>query len=94
MSSSVKCTVCGSLSTPCNCQVISWPPPQHDSKLLGGVDLPPVHAQPQLTKREHFAAMAMQGILSTGTNAVNNPTHTAKKSVDHADALQAGQEPS
>jgi BarA-like signal transduction histidine kinase len=43
-----------------------------------------------LTKRELFAAMAMQGILSgLPKEAVYSPTITANASVCHADALLA-----
>lgn len=40
-----------------------------------------------LTKREQFAAMAMQGLLSHNSNW--RPTSVAKASVDYADALLA-----
>lgn len=43
-----------------------------------------------LTKREHFAAMAMQGILSNSRTIDNDDDHSewvAKRSVGQADAL-------
>jgi hypothetical protein len=39
-----------------------------------------------LTKREHFAAMAMQGLLATG-NGSNRPANTSSIALTHADAL-------
>ena len=39
-----------------------------------------------LTKREHFAAMAMQGFLSDGVYN-DDPAFLAKEAVSHADAL-------
>ena len=42
-----------------------------------------------LTKREYFAAMAMQGLLSSysGQSAIPNPTNLSKHSVVFADSL-------
>lgn len=41
-----------------------------------------------LTKREYFAAMAMQGILSTGDSTYTpSADYSAKKAVQAADAL-------
>ena len=42
-----------------------------------------------LTKREHFAAIAMQGILSNGSDHVHNrlPETIAKRAIEMADAL-------
>jgi len=42
-----------------------------------------------LTKREHFAAMAMQGFLASYSGAMQDPSpeNVAAKSLDYADAL-------
>lgn len=42
---------------------------------------------PGLTKREYFAAMAMQGALGGEPGSHLNPDQLAKDSVQHADAL-------
>lgn len=49
----------------------------------GGVDSP----QSGLTKREYFAAMAMQGYLASFGHAIPNSKHIAEKSVEYADAV-------
>ena len=46
-----------------------------------------------LTKREHFAGLAMQGILANQEWSANEPYTIAKKSVAAADALLAALEP-
>jgi hypothetical protein len=40
-----------------------------------------------LTKREYFAAMAMQGYLASFGDAIPNSKHIAEKSVEYADAV-------
>ena len=40
-----------------------------------------------LTKREHFASLAMQGILASDTDAVIAQDICVKLAVEHADAL-------
>lgn len=40
-----------------------------------------------LTKREYFAAMAMQGILANASNAIRNSEFVSGLSVEYADAL-------
>ena len=40
-----------------------------------------------LTKREHFAAMAMQGLLSSGYNLRALKEDVIEKSIEHADEL-------
>lgn len=44
---------------------------------------------PGLTKREYFAAMALQGFLSSYAGATADPKkeHVSAKSVEYADAL-------
>ena len=42
-----------------------------------------------LTKREYFAAMAMQGLLAADVNYVVTEDRTALFAVQHADALLA-----
>ena len=42
-----------------------------------------------LTKREHFAGLAMQGILSASLNMHDYPKEIAQDAVAHADALLA-----
>jgi len=46
-------------------------------------------ANPGLTKREHFAALAMQGLLSSDLKAEASPAHTAQAAAAFADALLA-----
>lgn len=48
----------------------------------GGIDSP----QSGLTKREYFAAMAMQGILANPNND-GNPKYTAEHSVECSEQL-------
>lgn len=49
-----------------------------------------VYANPGLTKREHFAAMAMQGICGDGIpGSHHHPVQTARDAVAQADALLA-----
>ena len=40
-----------------------------------------------LTKREHFAAMAMQGLMSNPNSFYTERSHAAEDAVDLADAL-------
>ena len=40
-----------------------------------------------LTKREHFASMAMQGLLSKFGDLTHNPKDIANYAVDYADEL-------
>lgn len=42
-----------------------------------------------LTKREYFAAMAMQGLLATHKNLTHNEVHVAYWAVKNADVLIA-----
>lgn len=43
--------------------------------------------QPGLTKREHFAALAMQGMLAGGRDAIMSPEQLTEIAVSYADAL-------
>ena len=40
-----------------------------------------------LTKREHFAAMAMQGMLSASLHLHDYPSQASALAIEHADAL-------
>ena len=42
-----------------------------------------------LTKREHFAGLAMQGFISAGSNGMPNASAISKWAVKYADALLA-----
>jgi hypothetical protein len=62
----------------------------NDSAPNGEVVAPGCSLQlPGLTKREHFAAMAMQGILSTNYESYPLAATTAKQAIEYADALLA-----
>jgi len=49
----------------------------------------PIHMHMGLTKREHFAGRAMQGILASDTQVVVTQEACVKLAVEHADALLA-----
>ena len=40
-----------------------------------------------LTKREYFAGLAMQGLISKGVDMMYNPNDIANYAVDYADSL-------
>ena len=81
--SSVKCTKCGALSTPCSCvKFTEWP------TLYPSVD--PIPAFLADTRRKDFAKAAMQGILSAMSedSVFNTPeSHVTDLAVAYADAL-------
>jgi hypothetical protein len=56
---------------------------------LHPVYLSPVNPQPNLTKREYFAAMAMQGVCASPHSWDCVPETIAKYAVTQADALIA-----
>jgi hypothetical protein len=45
------------------------------------------YKQEGLTKREYFAAMAMQGVISNSWEGLQNPLITAQYAVKYADEL-------
>jgi hypothetical protein len=46
-----------------------------------------VHPEPGLTKREYFAAMAMQGLLSAPTDTLRLPSNVCSSALLFADEL-------
>ena len=40
-----------------------------------------------LTKREHFAGLALQGLLASGDRAIEDRIDTVKTALDYADLL-------
>lgn len=56
---------------------------------LDGSGMPRTGLQWGLTKREYFAAKAMQGILAGDMDSVLKPKHVAISSAQYADALLA-----
>jgi len=69
----------------------AFPTQRYLTKDGGGyLDLGEYMSVPEgLTKREHFAAIALQGLLANSEYAGSSPSGIAAVSVEHADALVA-----
>ena len=62
--------------------------PAYPNQPLDGSGMPRAEHAPGLTKRELFAAMAMQGLCANETWELNHvPKQTASDAVEYADAL-------